>query len=67
MDENIINDLNEELESAIRGGNSALDDMNLNEKVDELKTEAELFIRKYPIASVAAGALAGYLLGKLIK
>lgn len=67
MDENIINDLNEELESAIEEGNSLLQDAELQEKIEELKTEAELLIRKHPITSVLAGAAVGYILAKLLK
>lgn len=67
MDENIINDLNEELEGAIEEGNSLLNDEELQEKINELKTEAELLIRKHPITSVLAGAAVGYILGKILK
>lgn len=67
MEENIINDLNDELEHAIREGNSALEEVDLQEKIDELKTEAELLIRKHPILSVAAGAAVGYILGKILR
>ena len=67
MDENIINDLNDELESAIDGGSSVLDDAELEEKLNELKTEAELLIRKHPITSVLAGAAVGFILAKLLK
>lgn len=67
MDEKIINDLNEELESVIEEGNSLLQDAELQEKIDELKTEAELLIRKHPISSVLAGAVVGYFIGKIFK
>lgn len=67
MDENIMNDLNDELESVIREGNSLLNEAELQEKIEELKTEAELLIRKHPITSVAIGAAVGYFLGKLLK
>jgi ElaB/YqjD/DUF883 family membrane-anchored ribosome-binding protein len=67
MDENIINDLNEELESVIEEGNSILQDAELQEKIEELKTEAELLIRKHPITSVLAGAAVGYILAKILK
>lgn len=67
MDEKIINDLNEELESVIEEGNSLLQDAELQEKIEELKTEAELLIRKHPITSVLAGAAVGYILAKLLK
>lgn len=67
MDENIINDLNEELESVIEEGSSLLQNAELEEKINELKTEAELLIRKHPITSVLAGAAVGYILGKILK
>lgn len=67
MDENIINNLNEELENVIQEGNSLLQDAELQEKINELKTEAELLIRKHPISSVLAGAAVGYILAKILK
>lgn len=67
MDENIINDLNKELESVIEEGSSLLKDAELEEKLEELKTEAELLIRKHPITSVLAGAAVGYILAKILK
>ncbi len=67
MDENIINDINEELESAIKDGNSVLQDAELQEKLEELKTETELLIRKHPIGSVLAGAAVGFILARLFK
>ena len=67
MDENIINDLNEELESVIQEGSSLLNEAELQEKIEELKTEAELIIRKHPISSVLLGAAAGYIIAKILK
>lgn len=67
MDENIINDLNKELESVIEEGSSLLKDAELEEKFEELKTEAELLIRKHPITSVLAGAAVGFILAKILK
>jgi ElaB/YqjD/DUF883 family membrane-anchored ribosome-binding protein len=67
MDENIINDLNEELESVIEEGHSILRDAELQEKFEELKTEAELFIRKHPVESVIVGAAVGFLIGRIFK
>lgn len=67
MDENIINDLNEELENVIEEGHSMLRHAKLEEKLLEIKTEAELLIRKYPISSVLIGTAAGYLIGKIFR
>lgn len=67
MNEDIINDLNEELENVIEEGNSRLQQAELSEKIEELTTEAELLIRKHPIASVAAGAALGFIIGRIFK
>ncbi len=67
MNEDIINDLNEELENVIEEGNSRLQQAEIGEKIEELTTEAELLIRKHPIASVAAGAALGYIIGRIFK
>ncbi len=67
MDENSINDMNEELENVIDEGRNILNELNLEEKLDELRTEAELMIRKNPLASVAIGAAVGFILGKILR
>jgi ElaB/YqjD/DUF883 family membrane-anchored ribosome-binding protein len=67
MDESIINDLNEELEEAIEQGTSVLQDGELEEKLNEFKTETELLIRKHPLSSVVAGVAVGFLIGKLFR
>lgn len=67
MDENTLNDLNEELENVIEEGQSILSDFNLEEKLDEIRTEAELMIRKNPLTSVAVGAAVGFILGKILR
>ncbi len=63
----MINNISEELENAIEEGRSLLDCSNLEESIDELKTEAELLIRKNPIASVALGVAVGYVIGKILR
>lgn len=67
MDEEIIKDLNDELEGAIDDVHRKLNSVDIEERIDELKTEAELLIRKYPVRSVLIGAAAGFLLGRIIK
>lgn len=67
MDESIINDLNEELEEAIDQGASAVKQAELEEKLNEIKTETELLIRKHPISSVVAGVAVGFLIGKIFR
>lgn len=67
MDEEIIKDLNDELEGAIDDVQRKLNRADIEESIDELKTEAELLIRKYPVRSVIIGAAAGFLLGRIFK
>jgi ElaB/YqjD/DUF883 family membrane-anchored ribosome-binding protein len=67
MNENIMNDLNNELESVLEKGQSILRNAELEEKFNELKTETELLIRKHPISSIAIGVAIGYLLGKILR
>lgn len=67
MDEEIIKDLNDELEGAIDDVQRKLNRVDIEESIDELKTEAELLIRKYPVRSVLIGAAAGFLLGRIFK
>jgi ElaB/YqjD/DUF883 family membrane-anchored ribosome-binding protein len=67
MDEEIIKDLNDELEGAIDDAHRKLNSVDIEESIDELKTEAELLIRKYPVRSVLIGVAAGFLLGRIFK
>lgn len=67
MEEDILNSLNEDLEDVIDEGRQLIEDAELKERFNEAKTDAELFIRKHPIQSVIAGALAGYIIGKIFR
>jgi ElaB/YqjD/DUF883 family membrane-anchored ribosome-binding protein len=67
MEEDILNSLNEDLEDVISEGRHMIENAELQDRINEIKTETELFIRKHPIQSVLAGALAGYIIGKIIK
>lgn len=67
MEEDIIKDLNNELENVIQEGQSLLEEARVQEKMEELKTETELLIRKYPLRSVLAGAAAGFILARIFK
>jgi len=67
MNEDIINNINEELENVIDEGREMLNEAEIQEKIDELKTEAELLIRKHPLKSVLIGAVAGFLLAKVLR
>ncbi|HKL15557.1 MAG TPA: hypothetical protein VJ915_07965 [Balneolaceae bacterium] len=67
MEEDILNSLNEDLEDVIDEGRQMIQNAEFQDRFNEIKTETELFIRKHPIQSVLAGALAGYVIGKIFK
>lgn len=67
MDEEILENLNEELDSALDRGRKMVEDEELAKRIEELKLRAENLIRKHPVKSVAGGLLAGYIVGKLLS
>lgn len=67
MNNAIMKDLDKDINTILNECKRYLDEMNIQEKVDELVTDAELLIRKHPIKSVLAGAAAGFLLAKLFR
>ncbi len=67
MNEEIIENLNERLDEALDRGRKIVEEEELAERVEDLKQRTEILIRKHPVKSVAAGLLAGYILGKLLS
>ena len=67
MDEEILQNLNRRLDDALEKGRKVVRDEQLPERLDELKEQAEITIRKHPLKSVAVGLLAGYIIGKIFS
>lgn len=67
MDEEILQNINQSLDEALEKGRQAVKDEQLAERLDELKSQAESAIRRHPLKSIAAGLLAGYVLGKIFS
>lgn len=67
MEEEILQDLNRELEDVIHEGKEILDEARLTDRVQELKSDLELLIRKRPLESVLAGVAVGVLLSKVFS
>ncbi len=67
MNEEILENLNNRLDDALDRSRKAIDDDELDQRIEELKMRAELTIRKNPLKSVAAGLLAGFILGKILS
>ena len=67
MNEEIITNLNERLDRAIDKGRSMLADEEFQQRVEEVKVQAEETIRKHPLISVAAGVAVGFILARLFS
>lgn len=67
MNDEIIQNLNERLDKAIDKGKDLLADEQLQQKVGEVKDQAEDVIREHPILSVAAGVAIGFVIAKLFS
>lgn len=67
MNEEIIENLNKELDSALERGRKIVEDEDLQKRVEDLKQRAELIIRKHPVKSVAGGLLFGFIIGKILS
>lgn len=67
MNEEIIDNINERLDEAIDRGRQMIDEDELAERIEELKKQAEVMIRKHPVKSVVGGLVAGYIMGKIFS
>ncbi|WP_421774460.1 hypothetical protein [Gracilimonas sp.] len=67
MNEEIIQNLNERLDSAIGRGREILEDEELQVRLDELKERSENTIRKNPLASIAVGFAVGFIAAKIFN
>lgn len=65
MNEEIIQNLNERLDSAIGRGREILEDEELQIRLEEMKHQTEDTIRKHPIKSVVLGLAVGYIAAKI--
>ncbi|MFA5668918.1 MAG: hypothetical protein WC967_06720 [Balneolaceae bacterium] len=67
MNEKVIDNLNIQLDKAIEKGKQIVENEELLEKAEELKSLTETTIRKHPIRTVLIGVGIGYLLGKIFS
>ncbi|MGN8225043.1 hypothetical protein [Gracilimonas sp. BCB1] len=67
MNEEIIQNLNERLDSAIGRGREILEDEELQVRLEELKERSENTIRKNPLASIAVGFAVGFIAAKIFN
>lgn len=62
-----MSELNDELEYLLTEGRDLLEDLDLEERFEEAKTELELLIRKHPLKSVMASAAIGFIIAGLLR
>ncbi|MBO6523987.1 MAG: hypothetical protein JJ971_09185 [Balneolaceae bacterium] len=67
MNEEIIQNLNERLDRAIDKGRDIIEDEQFQQRVEEVKVQAEHTIREHPLLSVAAGVAVGFILARLFS
>lgn len=65
MNEEILQNLNERLDSAIERGRVILEDEELQMRLDEIKNRTEGTIRRNPIKSVVLGLAVGFVVSKI--
>ncbi|MCH2449517.1 MAG: hypothetical protein MK198_05165 [Gracilimonas sp.] len=65
MNEEIIQNLNERLDSAIDKGREILESEELHIRLEEARAQTEATIRKHPIKSVVLGLAVGYIAAKI--
>ena len=65
MNEEILQNLNERLDSAIERGRVILEDEELQVRLNELKQRTEGTIRQNPIKSIVIGFAVGFIASKI--
>jgi len=65
--DDVLDDLTRRLQELVEKGREFVEDEEFQQKLDQYKKQAGDTIKKYPIGSIAAGLLAGYLLARWIN
>ena len=65
--DDVLDDLNRRFQELVEKGREFVEDEEFQQKLDQYKKKAGDTIKKYPIGSIAAGLLAGYLLARWIS
>ncbi len=67
MNDEIIKNLNEKIDSAIGKGKQLIADENLKARAEDLKEKAETVVKSHPVKSIVAGLVIGFLIGKILS
>jgi ElaB/YqjD/DUF883 family membrane-anchored ribosome-binding protein len=66
MNEEILTSLNKRIDRALEQGRDALADEEVQARIQEIRARAEQLVRDYPLQSIGAGLLFGYVIGRLL-
>lgn len=64
--DDILQQLTDRIVELVNKGESYLNDEEVQERIELVKKKAKELIARYPIGSVVTGAMAGYLLARLL-
>jgi ElaB/YqjD/DUF883 family membrane-anchored ribosome-binding protein len=67
MNKATFDTLQHRLEELTAAGKNYIENDELQQQIQDLKTEAETLIRRHPLVSIAAGLAVGYLIGRLLS
>ena len=67
MNEEILQNINHRIDDAMEYGRQVIEDDQVVEQIEQIRSRSENYIRQHPIKSVAIGFISGYLIGKLFK
>jgi ElaB/YqjD/DUF883 family membrane-anchored ribosome-binding protein len=67
MNDEIISNLNERLDRTIDKGRAIVADDDFQQRLEQIRGQAEETIRKHPVKSVLIGLAAGIILGKILS
>ena len=65
MDE-ILEQLTERIVELVSKGEAYLNDEEVQERIELIRKKAKEIITRYPVGSVVTGAIAGYILARLL-
>lgn len=67
MNKSTLDTLNARLNELSEAGMQYLENEELQQRIQQLKSDAEKLIREHPLAAIGVGLAVGYLLGRLFS
>ncbi|MCC5926776.1 MAG: DUF883 family protein [Bacteroidetes bacterium] len=67
MNKSTLDTLTSRINELSEAGKQYLENEDLQQRIEELKTDAEKLVKDHPLAAVGIGLAVGYLLGRLFS